>query len=195
MSELLITTGKLSLLPARIQSPTSLAELSDEELDATIQKYAGEGIRALATLRQCKPMIEEMRRRFTITKDYPPHPNGTPRTIAGCRTFEEYCNSVLNRTKQAVYKMLREEKEAAAPSPKLPYCERLYRSVDSIPESPRFLALNNERAMSEASNADLQKIMNAYRAASDFFLKQIELCKERIAFLSEVAEEAAADNA
>jgi hypothetical protein len=93
-------TSKLSLpvAPSLLAAIQNRHNLSNEELSGCIE-YA-----LVLTLREIFPLVEEMQRRFKILG---------PRqsdTICGYRSFQEYCNKVLHRTEQGVYKMLREAK-------------------------------------------------------------------------------------
>jgi hypothetical protein len=95
-----IGASKLSLpvAPTLLAAIQNRHNLSNEELSGHIE-YA-----LVLTLREIFPLVEEMQRRFKILG---------PRqsdTICGYRSFQEYCNKVLHRTEQGVYKMLREAK-------------------------------------------------------------------------------------
>jgi hypothetical protein len=75
--------------------------LNDDELAAHIEG-------AILTLRLVAPLVEEMKRRFQ-NLDRSKQVDGTYKTIGGCRSFKKFCETVLHRTEQAVYLMLRKD--------------------------------------------------------------------------------------
>jgi hypothetical protein len=85
--------------------------LTDDELGSQI-----EGV--VFTLRLCLPLVTEMQRRFQILHRGK-QVDGTYKTIRGCRSFQTYCETVLHRTKQAVYAMLSETPKPDDIQPKL----------------------------------------------------------------------------
>jgi hypothetical protein len=100
--------------------------LPDDELASFIEG-------AVLTLRLCLPLVDEMKRRFG-NLDRSKQVNGKYRTIRGCRTFQEYCKTVLHRTKQAVYAMLSAESKPKEKSPPKQKPVKEYQSlVDAIP--------------------------------------------------------------
>ena len=82
-------------------------EMTAEELTYLVQSnFSG----SLLSLRQLKPFIEEIKRRF---KHLPRKigVDGQYRTIAGHRNFKSWCAGVLNRTDRAVRFMLAKARE------------------------------------------------------------------------------------
>lgn len=84
-------------------------ELTDDYFGKFLENALGF---AFCTLKSCKPLIEEMKRRFK-NLERSKHKDGSYSTIRGCRSFQEWCTKVLHRTEQAVYAMLREPKPKA----------------------------------------------------------------------------------
>jgi hypothetical protein len=84
-------------LPPESSTPTLWAEYYSEaeRLAVFIEQQFNEQCQKL---RDLKPQIEAVREAFKTLKG--------SKTIAGCRSFPEFCEKKLHRTKQAVYAML-----------------------------------------------------------------------------------------
>lgn len=127
-STAIVPTTKQSLVPPSFKDAVrNRTQLDDETLASFIEG-------AVLTLKMCAPLVEEMQRRFQ-NLDRTKQKNGTYKTIRGCSSFKEYCATVLNRTEQAVYKMLREnESKPKTDKPKTEKPAKEYATlVDAIP--------------------------------------------------------------
>ena len=89
----------LAISPALKEAVQHRETLDNDELASYIEG-------AVLTLRIVAPLVEEMKRRFQ-NLDRSKQVNGKYNTIRGCRSFKEFCETVLHRTEQAVYLMLR----------------------------------------------------------------------------------------
>ncbi len=108
MTTALAVQSKESLLAPDWKSAVKHREtLTDDELAAHIEH-------AVLTLKMVAPLVTEMKRRFQ-NLDRSKRTDGKCNTIRGCRTFQDYCRTVLHRTEQAVYLMLRGDE--AKPKP------------------------------------------------------------------------------
>jgi hypothetical protein len=102
--------------------------LNDDELAGYIE-------RAVLTLKMVAPLVAEMKRRFQ-NLDRSKQVDGTYKTIRGCRSFKDYCQTVLHRTEQAVYLMLRGDEAKPKPSksePKPKPVHEYEKLVDMLP--------------------------------------------------------------
>ena len=121
--------GKDSILAPNLHHAVKHREtLNDDELASYIEG-------AILTLKMVAPLVAEMKRRFK-NLDRSKRTDGKYNTIRGCRTFQDYCRTVLHRTEQAVYLMLRGDEAKPKPpksEPKPRPVHEYEKLVDMVP--------------------------------------------------------------
>jgi hypothetical protein len=180
MNATLALRGKETLLAPNLKDAVRHREtLNDDELASYIEG-------AVFTLRMVAPLVEEMKRRFQ-NLDKSKQVNGTYKTIRGCRNFQDYCRTVLHRTEQAVYLMLRSDDA----KPKLPKSEpkpkpiKEYKALaDAIPP------IRNGKEFTKPSEYSAADVVETVTRFTDNLLgqRQFSVADKKTAYRSIILE-------